>query len=90
MPTQEVPLTGAAPVDIKTVLGLVDGLSYLIQARGGNVVMTEQASAPTIGTAPTHLLPADGAPWTYKVLQGEALYAWAEFRPCDLIVTSEA
>ena len=90
MPTEEVQLTDAVAVDIKTALGLVDGLSYMIQARGGNVLLTEQATAPTIGTTPTHLLPNDGAPWTYVVRSDQRLYAWAQFTPCDLIITSEA
>ena len=67
MPTIAVSLTNATVVDIKADQSLVDGKSYLIQARGGNILMSEQASAPTIGSTPTHLLENDGAPWTYIV-----------------------
>ena len=90
MPTQEVPLTSAAPIDIKAALSLIEGTTYSIQARGGNVLLTEQFSTPTIGTTPTHLLANDGATGAYTVRAGEVLYAWAQYKPCLLVITEDA
>ena len=87
MPTVSVPLTSSAPVDITTTLSLVVGTTYSVQARGGNILLTEQAAAPTIGTSAAHLLANDGPTGAYTVRSGEALYAWAQFKSCILILT---
>ena len=87
MPTVSVQLTSAAPVDIKAALSLVVGIAYSVQARGGNVQLTEQTSAPTIGTTPAHLLANDGPSGAYTPNATEALWAWAEFRSCAIVVT---
>ena len=87
MPTVAVPLTNLVAVNIKTALSLAEGTAYSIQARGENILLTEQASAPTIGAVPTHLLEGDGPTGTYTPKTGEALYAWAQFRACSLVVT---
>ena len=87
MATVEVSLTNELAVNIKTALSLAEGATYSIQARGGNILLTEQAAAPTIGAVPTHLLENDGPTGTYTPKTGEALYAWAQFRACSLVVT---
>ena len=76
------------PVDINTALSLEDGKSYTIQAQGGNVRFTEQASAPTVGTTPAHLLNIRAeSSGTYTAKSGEKLYAWGENGPAYLVVT---
>ena len=88
MATQKADLTAAAAVDITTTLSLVVGTTYGIQARGGVVLLTEQASAPTIATVAGHrLVPDKESSGSYKVRSGESLYAWAEFGNAALAVT---
>ena len=88
MATEKVDLTDTAAVDVTTTLSLVAGTTYSIQARGGVVLLTEQASAPTIATAANHrLVPDKESSGSYKVLSGEVLYAWAEFGHASLAVT---
>ena len=87
MATRSLPLDNTAAVDVKASLSLVEGLPYSIQARGGNVLLTEQSAAPTIGVTPTHLLENDGPSGTYKPTENEALYAWAQYKPCAIVVT---
>ena len=80
MATVAVSLTNELAVNIKTTLNLSEGTAYSIQARGGNILLTEQAVAPAIGAVPTHLLENDGPTGTYTPKTGEALYAWAQFK----------
>ena len=88
MATQQVDLTSAAAVNITTALSLVAGTTYSIQARGGVVLLTEQASAPTIATVAKHrLVPDKESSGSYTVKTGEALYAWGEFGNAALSVT---
>ena len=88
MATQKAVLTAAAAVDVKTALSLVVGITYSIQARGGPVLVTEQASAPAIGTVAAHkLVPDKESTGSYTVLAGEALFAWGEFGNASLSVT---
>ena len=88
MATQKVDLTAAAAVDVKTTLSLVVGTTYSIQARGGPVLVSEQASAPTIDTAAAHrLVPDKESAGSYTVRAGEALFAWAEYGNASLSVT---
>ena len=87
MATQGVSLTSAVAVDVNAGLSLVAGTEYSIQAIGGHVRVTEQAAAPTIGTAPFHVLGEDLEPWTYTPKTGQNLYAWAGFNNCSLVVT---
>ena len=88
MATQQVDLTDDTPVDVKADLGLTNGTTYSIQARGGPVLLTEQAAAPTIGTVANHrLVPDKESAGAYTAKTGEALYAWAEFGQASLSVT---
>ena len=87
MPTVSVPLTSSVTVDIKAALSLIEGTTYSIQARGGNVLLTEQAIPPTIGATPAHLLANDGPSGAYTVRANEALYGWAQYKPCAIVVT---
>ena len=75
-------------MNITTALSLVAGTTYSIQARGGVVLLTEQASAPTIATVAKHrLVPDKESSGSYTVKTGEALYAWGEFGNAALSVT---
>ena len=88
MATQQTDLTSAAAVNVTTTLSLVLGTSYSIQARGGPVLVTEQASAPAIATVAKHrLVPDLESSGSYTVKTGEALYAWGEFGKAALSVT---
>ena len=87
MATQGTSLTNAVAVDVNAGMSLVDGTDYSIQAIGGEVCVTEQATAPTIGTSPYHVLGEDLEPWTYTARTGQKLYAWARFGKAVLVVT---
>ena len=87
MATLKVPLTGDTAVDVKTDQSLSDGTAYSIQAIGGEVCVSELGVAPTIGTAPFHVLEEDQEPWKYTAKSGESLYAWGRFGRCSLSIT---
>ena len=75
-------------MDVTAHLSLVLNTTYSIQALGGPVLITEQASAPAIATVAKHrLVPDKESSGSYTVKSGEALYAWAEFGSAALSVS---
>ena len=89
--TDEVLLTRDAATDVTASLTLVIGTNYTLQARGGDVLLTEQAAAPDITTVATHLAKADSDdPWIHTAESGINLYAWARYNRASLSVTKAA
>ncbi len=88
MATQKVDLTHDTVVNVTTNKSLTEGIIYTIQARSGVVLITEQASAPTIGDIADHrLVPDRESAGAYKVKSGESLYAWSEYDKASLSIT---